>query len=77
MNYYERIAAEEQARLINEAYKRIEEIEAKAADLGDAKVKLLDTLEVIRTIATPPHHENALVAIADMARSAIQGKGDA
>ena len=41
---------------------------------------LLDALTVIATIATPPHHPNALNAIAGMARAAVAkatGKEDA
>lgn len=38
---------------------------------ADAKQELLSALEVIRTIATQPHHERAFQAIVDIATNTL------
>ncbi len=35
---------------------------------------LVETLEVIKVVATPPHHENALNAIRMMAENTLKGE---
>lgn len=52
---------DEDARLEEERQERIR----------DAAPDMLEALEVIRTVATEPHHENALTAIRDLAKNAI------
>jgi hypothetical protein len=41
------------------------------ADLIRSAPEILEALEVIETIASPPHHENALESILGIARRAI------
>lgn len=46
-------------------------LERELAEAREQRDRLADSLKVIQTVATPPHHERALISIRDMAINAL------
>lgn len=68
---------EERADKLAEIKRKKESWQAETIRLENELTGLRNDMELIRAIATPPHHENAFTAIAEIARKAGKaGRGE-